>query len=138
LPQGGEAFFDPFRRIGVTDLQESEEVEVGQVFGQSLERRSERPGFHLRDFHVEIRDDLVQRFRFRTGAVVEQHHEIGRTRLRAERSERLADARQFREKRHNHGDARIRERNLRRHTVIFRLRHGLPFVTDQAVEFHPH
>jgi hypothetical protein len=27
---------------------------------------------------------------------------------------------------------------LRRLAVIFRLRHGLPFVTDRAVEFHPH
>ena len=138
LLQSVEAFFDALGCVGVAGLQKREEFEIGQVFRYRLQRGGQRAGFHLDDFDVQIGNDTLQQLRFRTRAVIEQNDQIGRTRLCAERSQRLPDPRQLGEKRHDHRHARLRVGDLRRYAVNFRLRHGLPFVTDSAVEFHLH
>ena len=136
LLQSLETFFDPFRRVGVAGLQKSDEVEIGQVFGQRLQRRGQRTGFDLDNFNVQVGNNTVEQLRFRTRAIVEQNDQIGRTRLRSERSQRFPDPRKLGEKRHDHRHARFCVGDLRDHAVICRLRHGLPFVTEHAVEFH--
>ena len=136
LLQSVETFFDPFRRVGVAGLQKSDEVEIGQVFRQGLQRRGQRTGFDLDHLNIQVGNNSVEQLRFRTRAIVEQNDQIGRTRLRSERSQRFPDPGKLGEKRHDHRHARFRVGDLRGHTVICRLRHGLPFVTEHAVEFH--
>ena len=113
LLQSGKAFLDPLRRVGIAGLQKREEVEIGQVFRYRLQRGGQRAGFDLDDFDVQIGNDTVEQLRFRTRAVIEQNNQIGRTRLCAERSQRLPDPRQLGEKRHDHRHARLRVGDLR-------------------------
>ena len=111
--QSGEAFFDALGRVGIAGLQKREEFEIGQVFRYHLQRGGQRAGFDLDDFDVQVGNDTLQQLRFGTRAVIEQNDQIGRTRLRSERSQRFPDPRQLGEKRHDHRHARLRVGDFR-------------------------